>query len=103
VSRKALLSLGASTAEAATYEGPGTLELRAGQWVFRGEHTTVTGTYTVEGDVVRLTMRTCTVNPCSPGAVTEYTWSRYRDTLSLTGKTGELWPRLVASAARRVR
>src|SRR5262249_34374425 len=101
--RKELVARGASAAEAATYAGSGTLELKGGRWVFRGEHTTVTGTYTVRGDVVRLTMRTCTANPCTPGEPSEYVWSAYRDTLSLTGKIGESWPRLVVAPARRVR
>jgi TRAP-type C4-dicarboxylate transport system substrate-binding protein len=104
VSADALLASGASEAEATTYAGSGTLELKNGRWVFRGDQTTVTGTYSVEGDVIRLTMRTCTVNPCSPGAITEYVWSVYRDTLSLTRRQGlSYWPRLVASSSRRLR
>jgi TRAP-type C4-dicarboxylate transport system substrate-binding protein len=104
VSSGALLAAGASKAEAATYEGHGTLELKDGRWVFRGDHTTVTGRYTVEGDVIRLTMRTCTANPCSPGAVSEYVWSAYRDRLSFMPRPGlSFWPRLVAGRAVRIR
>jgi len=100
----ALLARGASKAEAATYEGAGTLELKGGHWVFRGDHTTVTGTYLVEGDVVRLTMVTCTANPCSPGAISDYGWSVYADTLSLTPSApGSGWARFVAAPATRVR
>jgi hypothetical protein len=99
-----LLAHGASKAEAATYEGAGTLELKAGRWVFRGDHTTVTGTYLVEGDIVRFTMVTCTANPCSPGAISEYGWSVYHDTLSLTPSApGSAWARFVAAQATRVR
>jgi hypothetical protein len=103
-SPSALVALGAAKAEAATYEGAATLELRDGSWVLRGDHTTVTGTYVVEGDVIRLRMVTCTANPCSPGAVTEYGWSVYRDTLSLARRPGlSFWARLVATPHRRVR
>jgi TRAP-type C4-dicarboxylate transport system substrate-binding protein len=95
---------GASAAEQATYRGSGALELRRGRWVFRGDHTTVTGTYVVEGDVLRLTMRTCTSNPCSPGSISEYVWSVYRDRLSLVPQAGETaLPRLVAVESTRVR
>ncbi len=103
-SHAALLAVGASPAEAATYEGAARLELRDGRWTLRGDHTTVTGTYVLKGDVIRLTMRTCTANPCSPGAVTEYGWSFYRDTLSLARRPGAtFWPRLVVSPGRQVR
>ena len=99
----ALIAHGASNAEAATYEGSGTLELKRGRWVFRGDRTTVTGTYVIEGDVIRLTMRTCTANPCSPGAITDYVWSVYRDTLSLAPHgEGRSWSRLVVEPSRRV-
>jgi TRAP-type C4-dicarboxylate transport system substrate-binding protein len=101
--RGELRTAGASAAEAATFEGPGTLKLRHGRWTFSGEHTTVTGSYAVRRDHIRLTMRTCTVNPCSPGAVTEYAWSVYRDTLSLArSPEGPFWPRLVLKPSRRV-
>jgi TRAP-type C4-dicarboxylate transport system substrate-binding protein len=101
--RAELLASGASHAEAATYAGPGTLELNAGRWRFRGDHTDVTGTYLVDGDVLRLTMLTCSSNPCSPGAISEYVWSVYRDRLSLTPHPGgSSWPRLVVAQATRV-
>jgi hypothetical protein len=93
---------GGSAAEAATYAGSGTLELRKGRWTLRTDRTTVTGTYRVAGDVVALTMRTCTVNPCDPGMVTDYGWSVYRE-LTLTRRPGRpFWSRLVAKPARRV-
>ena len=96
-----LVAAGASDAEVATFAGTGTLELAGGRWTFRNERTTVLGTYVVAGDTVRLTMRTCTANPCSPGAATEYGWSVFHEsTLTLTGR-GEAWARLVATPARR--
>ena len=103
VTRAAMLAGGASTAEATTYSGAGVLELKEGRWTFEGDHATVTGTYTVAGDFVRLTMLTCTSNPCSPGAAADYTWSVYNDALTLTRRSGRpAWPRLVAEPSRRV-
>lgn len=103
VSHDEMLAQGASQAEAATYSGTGTLELKGGRWSFRGERAAVTGTYTVGGDILRLTMRTCTANPCSPGKTTEYTWNVYRDTLSLARYSNfRFWPRLLAKPATRV-
>ena len=67
MTRAAMVANGASAAEAATYHGPGTLELGDGRWTFRTDRATVTGTYAVTGDALRLTMRTCTANPCTPG------------------------------------
>ena len=103
VTRAAMVANGASAAEAARYHGPGTLEFKRGRWIFRGERATVTGTYVDTGDDLRLTMLTCTANPCSPGATTGYGWSVYRDALSLTRRPGlPSWPRLVAKPSRRV-
>jgi TRAP-type C4-dicarboxylate transport system substrate-binding protein len=103
VSRAELLAAGASPAEATTYRGSASLSLKHGHWIFRGEHTTVTGGYRIRGDVVRLTMTTCTANPCSPGAESEYTWSVYRDRLTLSARPGQTsWPRLVVSSSVRV-
>jgi TRAP-type C4-dicarboxylate transport system substrate-binding protein len=99
-----LRASGGTPAEAAVFSGRATLELRAGRWTFRNDQTTVKGAYRVEGPVVVLTMRSCTVNPCSPGMVTEYGWSIYRDRLTLTQRPGRLfWPRLVAKSGDRVR
>ena len=103
VSRAEMRANGASEAEAVAYPGRATLELRNGRWTFRTAGATVTGTYEVAGDTVRLTMKTCTANPCSPGAFTEYFWSVYRDTLTLRRRPGRpFWPRLVARPAHRV-
>ena len=103
VSREEMIAGGASPAEAATYFGTATLELNDGKWVVRGERATVTGTYVVNGNLIRLTMRTCTANPCSPGMTTTYAWSVYRDSLSLAPRPGGTWPRLVAEPLARVR
>jgi TRAP-type C4-dicarboxylate transport system substrate-binding protein len=103
VTREAMLAGGASVAEAATYAGAAALALADGRWTFDGDHTTVTGTYVVKGDALRLTMLTCTTNPCSPGLTTDYTWSVYRDVLTLTRRPGRAaFPRLVAKPSRRV-
>ena len=103
VTHASMLAHGATAAEAATYGGRGTLELENGRWSFRTDRATVTGTYTVGGDGIRLTMRTCTANPCEPGATTEYTWSVYRDTLSLERRAGRpFWPALVVAPRKRV-
>jgi len=103
VSRAAMLAHGASEAEISTYGGRGTLQLERGHWTFRTDHGTVNGTYAVAGDDIRLTMLTCTANPCAPGSRTEYTWNVYRDTLSLERRAGaSFWPALVAEPRRRV-
>jgi hypothetical protein len=102
VTPETLRAEGASEAEATTYEGSGTLELRRGRWTLRGDHTTVTGTYAISGGLIRLTMKTCTANPCTPGAESQYSWSVYRDTLSLDRRPGRsAWPALVAAPLRR--
>ena len=66
------------------------------------ERATVTGTYSVDGDEIRLVMRTCTADPCSAGMTTEYRWSVYRNTLSLERSSDTTWPRLLAKPATRV-
>ena len=94
---------GGTAAEAATYAGAGALELEDGRWTFRNDRTTVAGTYRVAGDILELTMRTCTANPCSPGATSAYGWSRYLRVLTLTRRPGrQFWPRLVATPSRLV-
>lgn len=102
VSRAEIRAAGGTPAEAAAFAGPATLELRGGRWTFSNSTTTVKGSYRVEGPVVLLTMRTCTINPCSPGMVTEYGWSVYRDRLTLSRRPARLfWPRLVAKPSAR--
>ena len=103
VSGAEIRASGGTPTEAAVFAGPATLELQGGRWTLRSRRTTVRGTYRVEGPVVALTMRTCTVNPCSPGMVTEYGWSIYRSRLTLSRRPGRLfWPRLVAKPSVRV-
>jgi len=103
VTRAAMLAHGASQAEVSTYSGRGTLEIGHGRWSFRNDQGTVTGTYSVVADSIRMTMIACTANPCAPGARTDYTWSVYRDTLSLEERPGaSFWPALVAEPRRRV-
>jgi TRAP-type C4-dicarboxylate transport system substrate-binding protein len=61
------------------------------------------GAFTVEGHVLRVKVQTCSPDPCPPFA-DEYTWSRYRDTLSFAPVRGRaFWPVMVAGAFRRVR
>lgn len=103
VNREELAAAGASAAEAATYSGSSTLSLEDGRWTFSGERATVTGTYAVDGAVLRLTMRTCTANPCEPGATTEYAWRVDRGTLALERRPGRaFWPALVVRPLARL-
>jgi TRAP-type C4-dicarboxylate transport system substrate-binding protein len=82
------------------------IEFEDGRWIARGLNTerVWTGTYTVSGVVVRLTVETCSHNPCTPGASGEHAWSVYRNTLSLTRLPGRSsWPLLTAKPFTRVR
>jgi hypothetical protein len=57
----------------------------------------------VEGRVLRLEVRDCSPDPCSPTDI-EVTWSLYRDTLSLSPTRGRMtWVELVADSFSRVR
>jgi hypothetical protein len=57
----------------------------------------------VSGDIVRLTIRTCSINPCTPGARVELQWSVYRGTVRFAPVAGRLsWARLTAKPSRRV-
>jgi TRAP-type C4-dicarboxylate transport system substrate-binding protein len=103
VSEEEMRAAGASAAEAASYSGSATLELEDGRWRFRGERAAVTGTYSVEGDQIRLVMRTCTADPCSSGMTIQYRWSVYRNTLALEPSSATTWLRLSAKPATRVR
>ncbi len=81
------------------------LELENGQWYAHGlsGRREWTGTYAVSGDVVRFVIETCSHNPCTPGAATEYRWSVYRDTLSLEPLPGRSsWPLLSAEPFSRI-
>ena len=89
-SRAALLAAGAVPREVAPPLSGLEMELAGGKWIERGLHTkrVWTGTYSVSGDTVKLTLATCSLNPCAPGATTELGWSTYRDTLTLTQLPG---------------
>jgi C4-dicarboxylate-binding protein DctP len=103
VSRSELLAAGAPQRDADRYQGKGRLELRDGRWAYRDARGTVAGRYAVSGDIVRLTIRTCSINPCTPGARVELQWSIYRDTLTFAPVAGRVsWARLTAKPARRV-
>ena len=76
-----------------------TIAFDLGRWVGRADDFwKVTGTYGLSGDVIRLTISDCEpVGSCEPGSFTEYTWSLYRDTLSLERIPGRwVWPSVVA-------
>lgn len=99
-----VLAAGATPREVARGPNSMTLQLESGKWVARGVDTgrTWTGRYTVSGDVIRLTLETCSHNPCTPGALAEHGWSVYRDTLSLTRLPGqESWWQLIAKPFKR--
>jgi C4-dicarboxylate-binding protein DctP len=103
VSRSELLAAGAPQRDADRYQGKGRLEVRDGRWTYRDARGTVAGRYAVSGDIVRLTIRTCSINPCTPGARVELQWSIYRDTLTFAPVAGRVsWARLTAKPARRV-
>jgi TRAP-type C4-dicarboxylate transport system substrate-binding protein len=103
VSRDELVAAGAPQRDAVRYQGKGRLELQDGRWTYRDARGTVAGRYAVSGDIVRLTIRTCSINPCTPGARVELQWSVYRDTLTFAPVAGRVsWARLTAKPARRV-
>jgi TRAP-type C4-dicarboxylate transport system substrate-binding protein len=82
------------------------VKFAGGRWVADGltARRQWTGTYTVNGDVIRLTIETCSHNPCTPGAAAEHGWSVYRDVLSLTRLPGRSsWPLVTAEPFRRIR
>ena len=86
VTRKDLLAAGAQLEQLERAQGSWTLELHDGRWVGRNldSGNLYRGTYTVNGDVLRETTRSCSpTDICVPGSVQEYTWSVYRDTLEL--------------------
>ena len=104
-SRAELLAAGASPHDLVGALSGLEIEFADGEWIARGVHTerVWTGTYSVSGDVVQLTLETCSHNPCSPGTATEHRWSTYRDTLTLTQLPGRSsWPRLTATPFKRV-
>jgi TRAP-type C4-dicarboxylate transport system substrate-binding protein len=92
--RDELLAAGAQPKETAPGQNTLRLELEGGRWVARLQNGRMwTGTYAVTGDRVRITLETCSHNPCTPDASADYGWSIYRDRLSLTQLPGptSLW------------
>jgi hypothetical protein len=87
VTRDDLRAAGAQLEQLARAEGAWKVEFDDGRWVARNLESgnVYRGTYTVDGDVVRETIRSCNpTNVCTPGAVEEYVWSVYRDKLKLS-------------------
>ena len=83
-----------------------TIDLENGRYVGRADDFwEVSGTYRLSGDVIRFTIGACKpVGSCDPGAFTEYTWSVYRDALTLERIPGRwAWPSLVAKPWVRVK
>src|SRR5205814_2180322 len=93
-SRNELLRAGTPPAEAERQHGDATLELKDGRWTGREEKSGFAwkGTYAVEANVVHLTTTACSApaDVCFGGTVTTFTWSVYRDTLSLGPVSGPL-------------
>lgn len=86
VTREDLRAAGAQLEQLERAEGSWTVEFEEGRWTARnlGSGHVYRGTYAVSGDVLRETVRSCNpANICTSGAVEEYTWSVYRDQLSL--------------------
>jgi TRAP-type C4-dicarboxylate transport system substrate-binding protein len=105
-SREELLAAGALPQEVANGLSGLEIEFEDGRWIARGLDTdrVWTGTYSVSGDVIQLTLETCSHNPCTPGAAAEHGWSVYRDTLSLTPLPGRSsWWQLTAKPFKRPR
>jgi TRAP-type C4-dicarboxylate transport system substrate-binding protein len=107
VSRQELRAAGAQLEQLERAEGPWRVEFDDGRWVTRNVASgdVYRGIYTVHGDVVRGTTRSC--NPttlCTPGAVEEYTWSVYRDKLKLARIPGRAFNMaLIAKPLTRIR
>jgi TRAP-type C4-dicarboxylate transport system substrate-binding protein len=86
VTRKDLRAAGAQLEQLEREEGRWWVEFDGGRWVARNleSRNVYRGTYTVEGDVLRETLRSCNpTNICTPGGFEEYTWSVYRKKLKL--------------------
>jgi hypothetical protein len=87
VTARDLRAAGAASGEAERQRGTSTLELRNGGWVGRELRPGFVwrGRYSVRGDVLRLVTTACTpATACHPGSFDDFTWSVYRDTLTLT-------------------
>lgn len=86
-SRGDLLAAGTPADEAERQRGTAILELRKGRWVARERHSGFVwqGEYALEGRLLRLTVASCKGSPdiCFHGDTASYSWSVYRDRLSL--------------------
>jgi TRAP-type C4-dicarboxylate transport system substrate-binding protein len=107
-SRSELVAAGAPPAEAQRQQGQATLELKAGRWRGREANSGFAwkGTYAVEGNVMRFVTTACEApaDVCFRGESATFTWSVYRDTLSLGPVSGPLtYFGLVAKPLTRVR
>jgi hypothetical protein len=83
-----------------------TLELAGGRWVGRAARHAIVlrGTYSVDEHRVRFTVDSCSpASACTPGEVTEYRWSVYRDKLTFSRGRRYVLPALVAEPWTRVR
>jgi hypothetical protein len=97
--RSELLAAGAHREDATRFQGSVTLELRDGGWIGRVLETgrVYRGTYTVEGDTLRLAVSDCSPSDCTPGEIHQYTWSTYREKLTLRRIPGRsAWAAFVA-------
>jgi TRAP-type transport system periplasmic protein len=81
-----------------------TIELEKGHWLDAREGKYIaTGRFTLDGNVLRVNGLGCSPDPCAP-FTEEYTWSRYRDTLSLARIPGRRFtPLLIADSFTRGR
>lgn len=107
VTRQDLRAAGAQLEQLQRAEGSWRVEFDDGRWVMRNLESghVNRGTYTVDGDVVRETIDSCSpTNICTTGAVEEYTWSYYRDKLTLARIPGRAFNlALIAKPLTRVR
>ena len=107
VTRENLRAAGAQLEQFERAEGPWRFEFGDGRWVARNldSGTLYRGTYTVDGNVLRETVRSCAPTTlCTTGAVEEYTWSVYRDKLELVRIPGRLFSlAAIAKPLTRVR
>jgi TRAP-type C4-dicarboxylate transport system substrate-binding protein len=107
-SRQDLLAAGTPPSEAERQRGTATLALKGGRWIARERHSGFVwrGRYAVQGNVLRLSVAACqgSNDVCFLGATTEYTWSVYRDRLSLDRVSGTVtYYGLIAKPLTRVR
>jgi TRAP-type C4-dicarboxylate transport system substrate-binding protein len=103
-SRAEVLAAGATPREDLHDRPSWTIDFDSGRWSASGDGgRRWTGDYSIGGDVVHLTLRTCSHNPCDPGDTAEQRWSVYRDSLTLTAVAGRpSWWRLTAKPFTRV-